>query len=72
MTAKWFENEKRMTMKEKRFNFFANPQERKAKSRPTCGTLPFAQHKSQSFAKVKEPNLADTQIILYVKRIYYF
>ena len=49
-------------MKEKRFSFFADPQERKAESRPTFGTLPFARHTSQRFAKVKEPNLADTQI----------
>ena len=47
-----------MTMKEKRFSFFADPQERKAESRPTFGTLPFARHTSQHFAKVKEPNLA--------------
>ena len=47
-----------MTMKEKRFSFFAYPQERKAESRPTFGTLPFARHTSQRFAKVKEPNLS--------------
>jgi hypothetical protein len=47
-------------MKEKRFSFFADPQERKAESRPTFGTLPFARHTSQRFAKVKEPNFADT------------
>ena len=46
---------KEMTMTEKRFSFFADPQERKAESRPTFGTLPFAQHTSQRFAKVKEP-----------------
>ena len=51
-----------MTLKEKRFSFFADPQERKAESRPTFGTLPFARHTSQRFAKVKEPNLADTQL----------
>ncbi len=51
-----------MTMKEKRFSFFADPQERKTKSRPTFGTLPFARHMSQRFSKVKEPNLSDTQI----------
>ena len=50
------------TMTEKRFSFFAHPQERKVESRPTFGTLPFARHTSQRFAKVKEPNLADTQI----------
>jgi hypothetical protein len=54
-------NEKEMTMKEKRFSFFTDPQERKAESRLTFGTLPFARHTSQRFAKVKEPNLADTQ-----------
>ena len=52
----------RNTMKEKRFSFFADPQERKAESRPTFGTLPFARHTSHRFAKVKEPNLADTQM----------
>jgi len=50
----------KMTMKEKRFSFFAHPHERKAESQPTFGTLPFARHTSQRFAKVKEPNLADT------------
>ena len=59
MTIKWFENKKRMTMKEKRYSFFADLQERKAESRYTFGTLPFARHTSQRFAKVKEPNLAD-------------
>jgi len=49
-----------MTMTEKRFSFFADPQERKAESRLTFGTLPFAPHTSQRFTKVKEPNLADT------------
>ena len=48
----------KMTMKEKRFSFFADQQERKAKSSPTFGTLPFAQHTSQRIAKVKEPNLS--------------
>ena len=52
---------KEMTMTEKRFSFFADPQERKAESLPTFGTLPFARHTSQRFAKVKEPNLAHTQ-----------
>ena len=47
-----------MTIKDKRFSFFADPQERKAESRPTFGTLPFARHTSQRFAKAKEPNLS--------------
>ncbi len=48
----------RMTKEgEKRFSFFADLQERKAESRRTFGTLPFARHTSQRFAKVKEPNL---------------
>jgi len=51
----------KMTMKEKRFSFFADPQERKAVSRPTFGTLPFARHTSHRFAKVKEPILAHAQ-----------
>jgi hypothetical protein len=57
-----------MTMKDKRFSFLADPQKRKVESYRTFGTtcsdlsgLPFARHKSQRFAKVKEPNLADTQ-----------
>jgi len=52
-------------LKEKRFSFFADPQERKAESIPTFGTLPFARHTSQSFAKVKEPNLAAPLLFLY-------
>jgi hypothetical protein len=51
-----------MAMKEKRFSFFADPQERIAESRPTFGTLPFARHTSLRFAKVKEPNLACSPI----------
>jgi len=50
-------------MKAKRFSFFADPQERKAESRPTFGTLPFARHTSQRSAKVKEPNLANSLTI---------
>jgi len=49
-----------MTMKEKRFSFFSHPQERKTESQPTFGTLPFARHTSQRFAKVKEPNFSDS------------
>jgi len=49
---------KEMTMTEKRFSFFADPHERKAESQRTIGTLPFARHTSQRFAKVKEPNLS--------------
>jgi hypothetical protein len=52
-------NEK--TMKDKRFSFFADPQEIKSESRPTFGTLPFDRHTSHRFAKVKEPNLANAQ-----------
>ncbi|GEM_PF-2265797 len=46
----------------KRFSFFADPQERKAETRPTFGTLPFARHTCQRFAKVKEPNLSYSPI----------
>lgn len=53
-----------MTMKEKRFSFFADPQKRKVESLPTFGTLPFARHTSQRFAKVKEPNLANPQELI--------
>ena len=42
-------------LKEKRFSFFADPQEKKGESQPTFGTLPFARHTSPRFAKVKEP-----------------
>lgn len=52
-----------MTMKDKRFSFFADPQKRNVESLPTFGTLPFARHTNQRFAKVKEPNLPDTQSI---------
>ena len=61
LKTKYYESE--MTdCKDKRFSFFADTQERKTENRPTFGTLPFARHMSQSFAKVKEPNLADTQL----------
>jgi len=53
-----------MTIKEKRFSFFAVPQERKAESQPTFGTLPIARHTSQRFAKIKEPNFTNTRKIL--------
>jgi len=48
----------KMTMKENRFSFFSDLQERKAESQPTFGTLPFARNTSQCFAKVKEPIFA--------------
>jgi hypothetical protein len=57
---------KKMIMKEKRFSFFADPQERKAESQPTFGTLPFARHTSQRFAKVKEPNRPLFLILLII------
>ncbi len=60
---------KEMTMKEKRFSFFSDSQVRKAESRPTFGTLPFARHTSQPFAKVKEPNLAHAQKTLIEQNI---
>jgi len=50
-----------MTMKEKRFSFFADPQERKSESHPTFGTLTFARETSQLFAQIKEPNLSVNQ-----------
>jgi len=50
---------KKNDMKGKRFSFFADPQERKAKSQPTFGTLPFARHTSRRFAKGKEPNFSN-------------
>jgi hypothetical protein len=58
-----YEIKKVTDWKDKRFSFFADPQERKAESQPTFGTLPFARHTSQRFAKVKEPNLAFAQIL---------
>lgn len=42
--------------------FFADPHFLFFKRRPTFGTLPFARHTSQRFAKVKEPNLSDTHV----------
>ena len=53
-----------MTMKEKRFSFFADPHEIKAVSRHTFGTLPFARHTSLHFAKFKEPNLANSSKLI--------
>jgi hypothetical protein len=51
---------KELTIKEKRFSFFADPQ-KKMESRPTFCTLPFDWCTSQRFAKAKEPNLTNTQ-----------
>ena len=45
--------------------FFADPHFLFFKSRHTIGTLPFAQHTGQRFAKVKEPILAVTQTESY-------
>jgi len=58
---------KKNDMKEKRFSFFADPQEMKAKSRSKFGTLPFAQLTSKRFAKVKEPNFTDAPVLEYDK-----
>jgi hypothetical protein len=55
---KWFENEK-----DKRFSFLPTRKKRETESRPTFGTLPFARHTSQRFAKVKEPNLPTHNLI---------
>jgi len=60
-----------MTTKEKRFSFFAYPQERKLESHPTFGTLPFARHTSQRSAKVKEPNLTDINFLSSNKILYF-
>jgi len=48
-------NEK--TMNDKRFSFLPTREKRETESHRTYGTLPFARHTSQRFAKVKEPNL---------------
>jgi len=57
-----------MTMKEKRFIFFADPQERKAESQPTFGTLPFAPtHEANPSAKSKEPF---SRFLIVVQTIY--
>ena len=61
-----YEIRKVTDLKEKRFSFFADTRKTEKESHHTFGTLPFARHTSQRFAKVKEPNLADTQFILYV------
>jgi len=60
-----------MTMKEKRFSIFADPHKKEKGSHHTFGTLPFARHTSQRFAKVKEPNLAFAQILfgMIIKKI---
>ncbi|MDA3904637.1 MAG: hypothetical protein PF484_01035 [Bacteroidales bacterium] len=52
-------------MKDKRFSFFADPQKKENESHHTFGTLPFARHTSQRFAKVKEPNLAVSHNIIW-------
>ena len=51
-----------MTMKEKRFSFFAHPQERKAESRPTLHT--FANHTSQPLNQ----NLQKSAILQTLKK----
>jgi hypothetical protein len=61
-----YEIKKGTEWKDKRFSFFADPRKTEKESHRTFGTLPFARHTSQRFAKVKEPNLADPQFILYV------
>ena len=48
-----------MTMKEKRFSFFAYTQERKAESQPTFGTLPFARHTKPTLRKTKRTALPE-------------
>jgi len=62
------------TMKDKRFSFFATQRKKEAKSHRTFGTLPFARHTSQRFAKVKETNLSADIIILTFnsKQCFYF
>ena len=40
-------------LKEKRFSFFADPQERKTESRTTFGTLPFADTQANASQKSK-------------------
>jgi len=52
-----------MTMKEKRFSFFADPQERKAESRHTLHT--FANHTSQP----SNQNLQKSAILQSLKKI---
>jgi hypothetical protein len=52
---------KEMTMKDKRFSFFADPQERKAESHHTFGTLPFARHTSQRLRKSQRAKSSDPQ-----------
>jgi hypothetical protein len=61
---------KMINEKEKRFSFLPTRKKKKAESRPTFGTLPFARHTSQRFAKVKEPNLPSLN--LYILEIDYF
>jgi len=53
-------------MKEKRFSFFADTQKENKQSQPTFGTLAFARHTSQRFAKAKEPNFPDAPSIYFI------
>lgn len=59
--------ENETTIKEKNNLVFLPPHNKKAESQPTFGTLPFARHASQCFAKVKEPNHAFTQYCITLK-----
>jgi len=48
-----YEIEKVTDWKDKRFSFFADPQERKTESRTTFGTLPFADTQANASQKSK-------------------
>ena len=67
-----YEIKKVTDWKEKRFSFFADPRKTEKESHRTFGTLPFARHTSQRFAKVKEPNLADPHFFQYVIKMIIF
>lgn len=57
-------------LKDIKFSFFADPRKTEKESHCTFGTLPFARHTSQSFAKVKEPNLPTLKKAIEINSIF--
>lgn len=58
-----------ITMKEKRFSFFADPQERKAESRPAFGTLPFARHEPTLRKRQRAKSFLHTTVLSLQKEL---
>ncbi|MDC1195823.1 hypothetical protein N8010_00535 [Crocinitomicaceae bacterium] len=56
-------------MKEKRFSFFADPQERKAESRPAFGTLPFARHEPTLRKRQRAKSFLHTTVLSLQKEL---